>query len=104
MAGKGNKSDEMEEANYNKLEPQKAGPFHIIKEQPHTVLLNKEGATNAVLTCRVTVASGLREQRSETAQMLSSPKDESHKRKHQRKTEKTSVGVTNVSTLGPNTQ
>lgn len=53
-----NAPERMDKNGYNKLHPQKAGPFWVIPEHPRTVLINDDGVANMASMNEVTVAQG----------------------------------------------
>lgn len=60
--GKANIADEMTKNCFNKLEPQKAAPFPIIREHLRTIVLDEEGVPNTVSKQRFRATVALREQ------------------------------------------
>lgn len=54
LTEKANTVDEMDKASYNKIHSRKAGPFAIIKEHPHTLVIRKYGVSITVQIPKVT--------------------------------------------------
>lgn len=55
-----NRAKDLGQASYNKLQPQKTGPFLVIHVHLHRVVINKAGVQNRMSIRRVTLASRLK--------------------------------------------
>lgn len=58
MTGKGNTADEMTKARNSMVQTHKAGTFQIIKNEPHTVVLDEEGMQNTGCDTKVQLPRG----------------------------------------------